>query len=265
MTDEKPKGPNGTTNGSAKGAPKVPVKDSLKAPLPKRFYKSVTVEPRDEGFAVLLDGRDVRTPAKNKLVAPDAPLAEAMAAEWEAQGEHIDPATMPVTRLVNTALDAVAEKMSEVADDIAAYAGSDLLCYRAEAPAALVARQAAAWDPPLAWAERALGAKLAVQTGLMPIDQSPAAIARVRAALNKFDPLSLAALHVMTTLTGSAVLALAHAEEEISLEDAWAAATVDDRWQSEQWGRDAEAEARHAERLAEFTAASRCLRPLRSR
>ena len=266
MTDEKHEATKqGGTNGSANGSPKVLPKDSLKPPLPKRFYKSVAVERRDGGFAVLLDGRGVRTPAKNTLVVPVEQLAEAIAAEWEAQGERIDPASMPVTRLVNTALDAVADKMAEVADDIAAYAANDLLCYRAEAPVGLVSRQAEAWDPPLAWAGRALGARLAVRAGLMPLEQSPAALAAMRAALDRFDALGLAALHVMTTLTGSAVLALAHAEGELSLEDAWAAATVDERWQSEQWGRDAEAEARAAGRLAEFTAASRCLRLLRSR
>lgn len=260
MTDDEHTNANGGTGGSARSAEKVLGKESLRSPLPKRFYKSVTVSDEGNGFAVLLDGRGIRTPAKNKLVVPSSAMAEAIAAEWAAQGEHINPATMPVTRLVNTALDAVSEKMSEVADDIAAYAGNDLLCYRAEAPAGLVSRQAAAWDPPLAWAEKALGAKLNVQTGIMHVEQPAAALASLRAALDRFEAIELAALHIMTTLTGSAVLALAHAEEELSLEDAWAAATVDEDWQSAQWGRDTEAEARLAERLAEFTAASRCLR-----
>lgn len=262
MTEDKK---DNSANGAANGSAKVVAKDSLRAPLPRRFYTSVSVEPRDGGFAVLLDGREVRTPAKNKLVVPVAALADAIAAEWGALGERIDPASMPVTRLVNTALDAVASAMEDVAADIAAFAGNDLLCYRAEAPAGLVRRQAEAWDPPLAWAERTLGAPLTVQTGMMPIEQPSASLEAMRGALDRFDPIGLAALHVMTTLTGSAVLALAHAENAVSLEDAWAAATVDERWQAEQWGRDAEAEARDALRRAEFTAASRCLSLLRAR
>ena len=240
-------------------------KDALRAPLPKRFYKDVSIAPHDEGFAILLDGRPVRTPAKRQLVLGVEALAEAVAAEWEAQGERIDPAAMPLTRLANTALDAVADKMEGVASDIAAFAASDLLCYRAEAPEALVRRQADAWDPLLAWAKSALGADLAVRSGLMPIEQPPQAIASVRRALDRLDALSLAATHVLTTLTGSAILALAHVEGRLSLEEAWSAATVDERWQSEQWGRDAEAEEKAAQRLAEATAAARCLRLLRSR
>lgn len=260
MTDDEHTNANDGTSGTARGAGKVLGKERFGSPLPKRFYKSVAVADEGSGFAVLLDGRGIRTPAKNQLVVPSSPLADAIATEWASQGENINPATMPVTRLVNTALDAVSEKMSEVADDIAAYAGNDLLCYRAEAPEGLVSRQAAAWDPPLAWAKKALGAKLKVQTGIMHVEQPAAALASLRASLDRFDAIELAALHIMTTLSGSAVLTLAHADNELSLEDSWAAATVDEDWQSAQWGRDAEAEARTAERLAEFTAASRCLR-----
>lgn len=256
---------NGDAGGRGKDPIKVVAQDALRAPLPKRFYASVSVAPMEAGFTVLLDGRPVRTPAKRPFVVPVEALANAVAGEWEAQGERIDPASMPLTRLVNTALDAVAEKMAEVADDVAAFAASDLLCYRAEGPEALARRQAEAWDPPLAWARSALGADLAVQTGLMPVDQPAAAIASVRRALDRLDALSLAAAHVLTTLTGSAVLALAHVEDRLTLDETWAAATVDERWQSEQWGRDAEAEARAAARFTEATAASRCLRLLRSR
>lgn len=250
----------------AKGRAPVRAKDSLRPPLAKRFYKDVSVASADEGgFAVLLDGRGIRTPAKRKLVVSERSLADALAAEWAAQKEVIDPATMPMTRIVNTALDAVAERMGDVADDIAAFAGSDLLCYRAEAPEALARRQAAAWDPPLSWAEKALGAKLGVETGIVHREQPPAAIASVRSALDHFDAIGLAALHVMTTLTGSAVLALAHAEGALTSEDAWSAATVDERWQSEQWGLDSEAEVRAGLRRAEFMAASRCLACLHPR
>ncbi|HRN87197.1 ATP12 family protein [Hyphomicrobium sp.] len=265
MTEDDRKSANGSANGRGKEPIAITAKDALRAPLPKRFYKSVSIEARDGGFAILLDGRPIRTPGKQLLVLSVEALAEAVAAEWEAQGERIDPTTMPLTRLVNTALDAVTDKMDEVADDIAAFAASDLLCYRAEAPEGLVLRQAEAWDPPLAWARIALGADLTVQTGLMPVDQPAEAIASVRAVLGRLDALSLAATHVLTTLTGSAILALAHVEGQMTLEEAWTAATVDERWQSELWGRDAEAEARSAERLAEATAAARCLRLLQSR
>lgn len=262
MTEDKRNEANGHANDAAPGL----AKDSLRPPLPKRFYKEVSVEADDGGgFALLLDGRGIRTPAKNKLVVPQKSLAEALAAEWSAQEDVIDPSTMPTTRIVNTALDAVSDKMAEVADDIAAYAASDLLCYRADAPEALALRQAEAWDPPLAWAEKALGAKLKVQTGIVHVAQETSALASVRSALDRFDAIGLSALHVVTTLTGSAVLALAHAEGALSREDAWAAATVDERWQSEQWGLDAEAEARAERRRAEFIAASRCLDRLRSR
>ena len=253
------------TSNAGRSAPKIPAKDTLRAPLPKRFYKSVTVEPRDGGFAVLLDGRTIRTPAKRTLVVPVEDLAAAIAAEWESQGERIDPATMPLTKLVNSAIDAVAERMDEVADDIVAFAGSDLLCYRAEAPDALVRRQADAWNPILAWAKHELGADLVLRAGLMPIEQPPEALEAVRRALTGTDALSLAALHVLTTIGGSALLAIAHWRDRLSVDEAWAAANVDETWQREQWGRDAEAEAHAARRRAEFEAASRCLRLLRSR
>lgn len=242
----------------------VPGKESLGAPLPKRFYKEAAVAPRAGGFAPVLDGRPIRTPGKRELVVPTEALAAALAEEWHRQGERIDPATMPLTRIVNAAIDGVAERMAEVADDIVAFAASDLLCYRAEAPAGLVRLQDAAWGPVLAWAREGLGADFRLQAGLMPIAQPPEALSAVAGALAGLDALSLAALHVLTTLSGSAVLAIAHLREVVSVEEAWAAATVDETWQAEQWGRDAEAEARAARRYAEFAAASLCLRLLRS-
>ena len=254
-----------TTNGRNGAPKKVPGKEALRPPLPKRFYKSTAVEAREQGFAVLLDGRGIRTPAKRALVVPVQALAEAVAAEWDAQGTHVDPATMPLTRLVNVAIDAVEDRKAEVADDIVAFAGSDLICYRAEQPAALVRRQAEAWDPVLAWAKRDLGADLRLRAGLMPIEQPPVALEAVRGALAGTDALSLAALHVLTTIGGSAIVAIAHWHERLTVEEAWTAVTVDETWQREQWGRDAEAEAHAALRRAEFEAASRCLRFLRSR
>ncbi len=244
-------------------APKVPGRDALRV-LPKRFYASAAVEPRDGGFAVVLDGRPIRTPGKQELIVPAAGLAAAIAAEWEAQGERIDPATMPLTRLANASIDAVETRRPEVADDIVAFAGSDLLCYRAEGPDALVRRQAEAWNPVLAWAKRALGAEFVLRAGLMPIAQPPEAIEAVRRALAGLDALSLSALHVLTTVSGSALLALSHWHGALSADEAWQAATVDETWQREQWGRDAEAEAEAALKRAEFEAASRCLGFLRS-
>jgi chaperone required for assembly of F1-ATPase len=233
-------------------------------PLPKRFYKAVSVAPRQDVFDVQLDGRTVRTPAKKVLAVSTEPLARAIAAEWDAQGDLIDPATMPLTKLANTAIDAVAARWEEVAAGIVAFGGSDLLCYRAEAPEGLVRRQNEIWDPVLAWAKRELGAEFRLRQGVMPIDQTPATLAAVRRALDGADALTLAALHVMTTISGSAVLAIAHARGHLTLDDAWDAATVDETWQRELWGHDAEAAAAAALKRAEFAAASRCVDLLRS-
>lgn len=256
---------NGETSNGHDGSPKIPGKDSLRSPLPKRFYNQASVGPRGEGFTVLLDGRGIRTPAKRELILPSEALAAAIAAEWQAQGEQINPAAMPLTRLANVAIDAVEQRKAEVADDIVAFAASDLLCYRAESPDALVRRQAEAWDPVLAWAKDELGADFKLRAGLMPITQSPEALAAVRSALAGIEALPLTALHVMTTIAGSALLALAHWRNRLSVEDAWAAATIDETWQREQWGHDAEAEAHAAQRRTDFEAASAFLALLRSR
>jgi chaperone required for assembly of F1-ATPase len=260
MTTGKDKTAGGNGNGhSGKDERGLEIKDSLRAPLPKRFYKSVAVVPRDEGFAITLDGRAVRTPGKREMVVPVEALAEAIAEEWTRQGERIDPATMPLTRLANSAIEGVSERMREVRDDVVAFAGSDLICYRAQSPAALVARQQAAWDPVLAWAKDTLSADFKLQEGVMPIEQAPEALQAIANALAGLDALSLSAVHVLTTISGSAILAIAHLNGRLSVEEAWSAATVDEVWQSEQWGRDAEAEAHATRRLAEFKAASRCL------
>jgi chaperone required for assembly of F1-ATPase len=201
----------------------------------------------------------VRTPAKAELAVPTRALAEAIAAEWEGQAERIDAATMPLTRLVNTAIDSVAARMSQVQADIAAFAMSDLVCYRADEPEPLVQRQRQHWDPILAWAREALGARFEVATGLMPVAQPEQARAAVAAALDGLDAFRLAALHVMTTLTGSALLALAHARGALTAEAAWAAAHVDEDFQISQWGEDTQAAVRRARRWAEMQAASRLL------
>ena len=249
------------------GAPvKMPGKEPLTAPLPKRFYAGVSVKEATPGpgYAILLDGRPVRTPKKLPLVAPTRPLAEAIAAEWEAQKERIDPSTMPLSKLAITAIDGVAANMADVAADIVKFAGSDLLSYRAEAPAELAERQAKAWDPVLRWAEDEIGARFHTAKGVMPVAQKQETADRVAAVVAPFGALALTALHVMTTLTGSALLALAHAKGRLSAAEAWAAAHVDEDWQISQWGVDAEAAERRARRWAEMQAASRFLELLRA-
>ncbi len=254
--------------GLSKDAPRRPGREPPR-PLPKRFYKSVALaevssplpggEGRTLSFRLLLDGKPVRTPAKNELALPARALADAVAAEWEAQGERIDPATMPLTRLANSIIDGVIARQAEVRAEIVKYAASDLLCYRAEGPEELVRRQAESWDPVLAWVRDRHGAALAAVQGIMPATQSSAAMDAVARALEPFGAFELAAIHVMTTLMGSALLALAHAHGHLSAEAAWTAAHVDEDWQIRQWGEDAEAKARRDRRRAEMQAASRLL------
>lgn len=234
-------------------------RDIFDRALPKRFYKSAAAAGRGTGFAVELDGRLVRTPGKLPLEVPTLALAEALAAEWAAQGAVIDPATMPLTRIVNSAIDAVAPRHGEVVADIAAYAASDLLCYRAEAPRELVQRQHERWDPVLDWAASRLHHSFAVGQGVMPLRQPKAAVAALSEAIGCLPPIALAALHVMTTLTGSALLAFAHAAGRLTAREAWAAAHVDEDWQISQWGEDAEAGAKRVRRWDEMAAASRVL------
>jgi chaperone required for assembly of F1-ATPase len=229
--------------------------------LPKRFYKVVTVAPPAEtdsgpsNWTILLDHRGVRTPAKRSLAVPSAALADAVAAEWSAQETHIDPRTMPLTRLINTAIDGVAGREVEVRASILAYAGHDLLCYRADAPDALAERQAACWQPLVEWARSELGIVLRTTTGMMPIEQDAAALARIDEIIAGHDAFALAALHEITTLTGSLVLALACARRRLSPAEAWALAHIDEDFQAEQWGRDAEAEQRRAARWTAMRAA----------
>ncbi len=230
--------------------------------LPKRFYTDVTVAPRGGGHAVHLDGRPLRTPGKLVLVLPTAQMAEAIAVEWAAQGATIDPMSMPLTRLANSVRDQVEGREPEVRADIAKYAGSDLLCYRADGPAELVALQAAAWDPLLDWARAAIGADLAVCTGIMPVDQTPASRAAVEAAVAKLESFRLASAHVMTTLLGSVVLMLAVEAGPLTPEEAWKAAHIDEDWQIAKWGEDAEAARRQEKRKTEFLAAVRLIRLL---
>ncbi len=238
--------------------------DALRPQLPKRFFKAADVEQSDDGWRVVLDGRPLRTPKRAELIMPSRTLAEAMAAEWNALGDVIDPARLPLTKIANTAIDGVCGREREVHDDIVRYIGNDLLCYRAEAPQELVTRQAAAWDPVLAWIEETFGATLKVTQGIMPVEQNIVAVAKVASGLADEDALSLAPLHVMTTLTGSAVLTIAHLKGRLSAEAVWQATHVDEDWQIEQWGEDAEASERRAKRWAEMQSAALFLRLVRA-
>jgi chaperone required for assembly of F1-ATPase len=230
---------------------------------PKRFYQAVGVaEATGGGYRVLLDGKPLRTPRKVEVALPTRSLAEAVAAEWDAQGERIDPARMPLTRLVNSALDGVAGREAHVRADMCKYAASDLVCYRAAEPDALARRQREAWDPILAWARDTLGARFVVVEGIMPVQQPEACTSAVAAALARYDAFALTALHAMTTLTGSILLALAHAQGRVTAEQAWANAHVDEDWQVEKWGWDAEAKARRDSRWTQMQAASQLLASL---
>jgi chaperone required for assembly of F1-ATPase len=223
----------------------------------KRFYERATAG-KGAPYSLLLDDRVVKTPAGNMLAAPTAPLAETIAAEWNAQGERIDPATMPLTKLANTIIDGVAPNPQPVAEDIVKYLGSDLLCYRADAPEGLVAAQAQHWDPLLAWARETHGARFILSEGVMFVAQPAAAMDAIRAAIPS-DPWRLGAVHLITTLTGSALIALAVAAREVNVEAAWAAANVDEDWNMKLWGRDELALARRAARFADMQAAGTVL------
>ena len=216
----------------------------------------------DGGFAVTLDGKPIRTPSGRRVVAPTSEIADAVAAEWNAQGETIDPLTMPLTRFANSVAE-VGDRVEAVADDIAKYLGSDLLFYRAGHPEALVAKEAAHWDPILFWAANELGAHFMLAEGIVHVAQPDSAIKAARGAFPE-DPWSIAALHVVTTLTGSALLALALAHSVRDADQVWAAAHVDEDWNIEKWGLDEEVAARRAARLVDFKAATSILKALRT-
>jgi chaperone required for assembly of F1-ATPase len=227
--------------------------------LRKRFYERAHVGVEGHGFAVLLDGKPVKTPARRALAAPAQGLAEQLADEWNAQHKVIEPGRMPLTRLANAVIDAVAEQALPVAEEVAKYLGSDLLFYRAEAPPGLVALQAQHWDPVLDWAHAALGARFALIEGVIYAAQPDEAIAAARAAIPA-DPWALGAVSSITTLTGSALLGLALAHGQIDTDAAWAAAHVDEDWQMQHWGRDEVALERRTYRFGEMQAAADVLK-----
>ena len=241
--------------------PRVASQKSSRTPLRKKFYTSAGVAEGPDGFGILLDGKQVRTPGKNVLAAPTRDLAEAIAAEWDAQGENIDPMSMPLTRLANSVIDGVAGNVQSVADDAAKYFETDLLFYRAGFPEALVDRQAEHWDPVLRWAADTLGAHFILGEGVVHVRQPESAVAAARKALPS-EAWPVGAFHVVTTMTGSALLALALKQGFLDGSQVWAAAHVDEDWNSEKWGADEEVAARRASKFKDFEAAVRVLKAL---
>ena len=233
-----------------------------KRQLPKKFYKTASWREADGAFHILLDERAVRTPAKNLVLAPTPALAQRLVAEWSQQVEVIDPAAMPLTRLVNTAIDGVVAHMAEVEDETARYAGSDLICYRADGPEKLVALQACAWDPVLRFLREKLQARLVLAEGVMFVDQPAEALNACLAALRACvgagpkAPFRLTALHEIAALTGSLGLALALAHHALGADAVWSAANIDEDFQISTWGEDVEAQARRRRRFADYQAAA---------
>jgi len=228
----------------------------------RRFWSEATVRPEGAGFGVMLDARPLRTPAKTALAVPTEALARAIAAEWAAQVREVRPETMPMTRMANSAIDRVAPARAEVVAEIARYGGTDLICYRAEGPAALVAQQAAAWDPALGWARARFGADLRITRGVVPVAQPPDALERLAAAVAGHDTFGLVGLHDLVAITGSLVLGLGVAEGWIGAAAAFDAAHLDEAWQAELWGEDEEAAEARAHRRAALLDAARFMAAL---
>jgi chaperone required for assembly of F1-ATPase len=234
------------------------VKRATRTPRRKRFYTAVDVKEVAGGLTVTLDDKPIKTPSRKKVIVPNRAIAEAIAAEWEAQQDTINPLTMPLTRFANSVVEGVVDRVELVADDVEKFLHSDLLFYRAGHPTALVEREAAYWDPVVFWAAQALNAHFILAEGVVHVRQPGAAVAAARAAFPT-DPWSIAALHVVTTLTGSALLALALARGALDLDQVWAAAHVDEDWNIEKWGVDEEVAARRLARYVDFEAANRIL------
>lgn len=229
----------------------------------KRFYKTVEVDEALDGFRFLLDGKPVRTPARQALLLPTRALADAVAEEWRAQGDEMKPAVMPLTRLVNTVLDGVSATREEVISAILRFGENDLLSYRAEAPVALVARQLQ-WDAYLNWLSDRHGARLSVTSGIQHVAQSEETLAALREAIAAQSDFNLAALHVLASVTGSLVLGLAVLDGRLTSDDAFALSRLDEAYQAEQWGSDREAEARAAHLAVEMRNAAELVRLARA-
>ena len=243
--------------------PEEAVRQSTRGPQRKRFHVKAGFDETAEGFVITLDGKTVRTPSRQPLTVPSRAIAEAIAAEWDAQQDLINPMTMPLTRLANSVIDAVDGNVDAVVADIAKYFGTDLLFYRAGHPEALVAREAAHWDPVLSWAANELGAHFILSEGIVHVVQPAQAISAARSVF-PVDPWAVAALHVVTTLTGSALLALALLHGVRDPDQVWTAAHVDEDWNAEKWGVDEEVAARRAARLVDFRAAVTILNALKA-
>ena len=225
----------------------------------KRFWKEVGVERESEGWSIALDGRPVKTPARAPLIVPSEALAHAIAEEWRSVGGEVDPRAMPLTGLANAAIDRVAPERLAFAGRLAHYAEADLAWYRAEWPPELVQRQADAWDRLLAWARRRYDVDFCVTSGLMHVPQPQATIERLAYEVAALDPFRLAGLSPLVTTGGSLIAGLAVLEKAISADEAWGAVSIDDRWQLEQWGSDAEAEKALESRRFDFMAGARFL------
>jgi chaperone required for assembly of F1-ATPase len=225
----------------------------------RRFWSEVAVAEEAGAWRVLLDGRPLKTPAKTALDLPSAAMARAMADEWAAQGEVIDPRSMPVTRSANSAIDRVVPQKAEVVALLASYGETDLLCHRVDGPDALVAGQAEAWDPLLDWADETLGARLRPTTGILPVAQSPEALRRLSETLDRLDAFRLTGVHDLVTLSGSVVLGLAVAQGRLDAQTGWDLSRIDEAWQIAQWGEDEEAAQAAEIRFADFRHALRFL------
>lgn len=244
--------------------PVHPPKDSFR-PVPiKRFYMDATHGGGNNAHTILLDGRSVRTPNKSLLALPTAAAATAVAAEWSAQGPVIEPHSMPLTRLSNSAIDGVAGREAEVIADMAKYAGSDLVLYRAGSPPGLVAAQGKHWDPIVAWTEHRIGARFVMAEGVMPIAQPSSTLAKFDQQLGTLTAFEAACLHVITTITGSALIALGINRHFLDVDAAWDAANVDEDFQAELWGIDEEAQHRRDNRRRDLQAAARLLTLVRT-
>lgn len=242
--------------GASQPDPVAAAQQAMRNSLPARFYKEAGVLDRDGLFHVALDGRTARTPARKPLAVGSRAVAEALAAEWEAQGERVDPARMPLTRLVNSALDGVEDQQDAVRAEIVRYAGSDALCYRAGEPEALVARQDALWQPVVKGVEALIGGRFTLAEGVVFAEQPTETLAAVARQVARIPaPLALAGAHNVMTLTGSTIVMLALANRLIDAETAWEAAHLDEDYQIAVWGQDEEAAERRAIRRREYDAA----------
>jgi chaperone required for assembly of F1-ATPase len=230
----------------------------------KRFYREATVTGSEQGFGIRLDGKPLRTPAKNEVIVPNAALADAIAAEWQGQGDTVNPAALPLTRLVSTAIDRVTPRRREIVAEVTKYAGTDLLCYRAAEPAALALRQHEAWQNLLDWAEERYDARLAITHGVSPIPQPQAALAALEQAVARYDAMMLVALHLATSTCGSLILGLAVLEGRLSPEAAFGAAELDESFQIERWGEDPEQTQRRAAVQEDIALAARFAQLLRA-